>query len=526
MPLKNITLFGPAHSGKSTIAGLFQYYNDPEAAERVIQQAKRELGIRDYESTQDLAYLVDRSHAERVRSVDRPGESTSKQLHFTQTTIPEKEDRAGMDMLIIDTPGGWNWTRRTRVRGMYYAEIAVFVIDFKTAKSCKPHQLAGHPTKMTETFGALFSWIAIKPDAPLIVAITQLDLSTDQPADFKAAADAIRGVLDSVCTPVIIPTAVNVAVRTSKNVMTAANLGSGSYGPCLRDAIFDAAKTLPAPVQVDQNVMIVSRELPKPGFGTGFFGKVLSGSFATGDTVQMAPITHTNGKPFRYSGKLRMIMSTPGDASIDQLEEGDLGGLFFRTNRSKMGEIADGTIVVDSDTQLAMGRFVRVVLDAGAEQPEWLRFGVEIELLWFGRYSTMKVCEIRSTESGRLKVSLLMKSLKQLAMPLSKSDGRPLFASAQIGRMKDTMTYTPCEIRFVGSVRGIRIHSSVYGLSTPRVKKSKSNQDCEMEALPVDTSNVEALLKRLDPTLSDNGEKTIHTTSFELIDSGEDFDDD
>jgi len=118
-----------------------------------------------------------------------------------------------------------------------------------------------------------------------------------------------------------------------------------------------------------------------------------------------------------------------------------------------------------------------------------------------------------------------MKSLKQIAMPLSNHDDRPLFPEANLSKMKDAQSYAPCKIKFVGAVRGIRIQSSVYGLTTPNPTEGSHNEHCGMRALPLDTSDVEALLKRLVPNLSQNDENTLLTSSFELIDSGEEVED-
>ena len=516
----NLTVFGPPHVGKSTLAGLVSYRDDPAHAERRIDRARRELGPHVFNPAQELAYLVDLSADERRRNADRPGESTSKRLHFTNATFGAL--LSDFDLTLIDTPGGWRWSRRTRMRGIYYGDVAVFFIDVRTAIKCQRHHLSGHPTKMTETFGALFSWLATKPDAPLIVAISKMDRAQDPSDDFQRACGAIRDVLDGVCDPVIVPTAIDVGTRTSENVFARSAFADQHGAPCLSTAIADAARALPEKASVQHNAMVISRELPKPGFGTGYFGKVLTGAFVAGDRVRLAPITHSSGRPYAITGVVRAMISHKDNTIAEELSAGELGGLFFKSTPPRMGEISDYTIAVDDRTKLASGCFVRLHIDAASDRPAWLDFGVEIELLWLGRFCTMKVFELRPGTQGGLQIGLLMKSPKQVAMPIDESTGEPLFPDAQIGPPLDPTSYVPGKILHVGSIRRIQFHDDHPDIAE-QIKASASKwATCGLGGHGPDSNPVETFLRRYSMKYVRSERASYFTTHFELIDDRED----
>ena len=126
--VKNIVVFGMAHSGKSTCIGYM--YNrtrekDPNYNfEDYIARLKEEL--EEYDDSRDYGYLVDEFIEERKRTKASSGQS--KKIHLKPIEI------GGTEIIVIDTPGSEHKTIQ-RQKGMYYGEIGVFCIEAKQLTS-------------------------------------------------------------------------------------------------------------------------------------------------------------------------------------------------------------------------------------------------------------------------------------------------------------------------------------------------------------------------------------------------------
>lgn len=164
-----VTIFGPVHAGKSTLAGYLRWLGVRAEAERDIARAHRAGSA--FDEAQALAYLVDRAKDERLRD-PATSQTTSKRLHITSARIG-----GSSEIDVIDTLGGWRQHREQRLRGLYYGDVGIFAIE-PIVDALSAARLGETPQARTEAFSALLTWVALRPDAPLIVAVTKGDLPT------------------------------------------------------------------------------------------------------------------------------------------------------------------------------------------------------------------------------------------------------------------------------------------------------------------------------------------------------------
>jgi translation elongation factor EF-1alpha len=94
---RNIVIFGPAHAGKSTLAGFLIAGHQPEDLARVkIMLSSGQHG--EISEADKYRLLLDKHDEERRRNRE-PGHGTSWYMHTAPTRIGH------FDFLLIDTPG-------------------------------------------------------------------------------------------------------------------------------------------------------------------------------------------------------------------------------------------------------------------------------------------------------------------------------------------------------------------------------------------------------------------------------------
>lgn len=461
MTLK-FTLFGAAHAGKSTLAGLMVWKQNPEACRRQIEKTRTDLGS-DFDDAQALAYLVDVSDDERrrlmKRGIDftktRNRDTTSQRMHIVRSPVDPALDLGEVD--IIDTPGGWHLIRDQRTRAMFYSDIGVFVIEATVATSPR-HSGGGEPRAMYETFGALFTWVALRPHDPLVIAVSKMDQAEFDKDVFHKAVRNISALLgNKTRRPIFVPISVNVRERTSRNVFEADPGFDWHHRGSLAAAISVAAretKVTAAPLR--SNFMIVTKTIERKGIGTGFFGKTISGSFEIGQRVKVIPVKPRRGEEISYVGVVRAIEVSGTGHQQKSLNEGELGGVIFSFGASNAVESTHATVIVDETTVVASGRYVRVRMSKAERTPKWLHYASHVEMLWLGRFHQAQIFEIRRRD-GELEVGAMLLSNTSIACPLTDDGSRLAFADVQIIAPGNPSHFFAAKLKSVGSVRGVRI---------------------------------------------------------------------
>lgn len=522
MTLK-FTLFGAAHAGKSTIAGLMAWKADPEGSRRQIEKARAAIGSV-FDEAQALAYLVDVSDDERRKLRDPGSEgsakykvSTSRRLHIVRTVLEPGSELGDFD--VIDTPGGWQFERNQRTRGMFYSDVGVFVIEATVAVNPRFTEFSTESRSMYETFGALFTWAALRPDEPLVIAISKMDQVGFEKAQFEKAKAKISALLGGMSKPIFVPISINVRERSSINVFDADPDFEWHHQGTLVAAIGRAAKTRNASnAPIRSNFMIITKAIERRGLGTGFFGKAISGRFVVGQRVKVIPVRPRRGDEVSYVGVVRAIEHSGTGQLAKVLNEGDVGGLLFSFGSSNAVDCTHATVVVDETTVVASGRYVRVRMAKEKKNaPKWQHFLAHIELLWLGRFHHAQIFEIRERD-GEIEIGAMLLSSTSIACPLTDDGERLAFDEVQIIAPNDPGRFFPARLVSVASVRGVRVKASDVDRLLEQTRRWPLIEHND-GVMPLDDVNLQAAMVILGAALEVPHWPGGTTDAFDVIDS-------
>lgn len=446
MSLK-VTIFGPVHAGKSTLAGYLRWLGARAESERDIARARAELGAA-FDEAQALAYLVDRSGDERARNPSG-GQTTSKRLHISAARLG-----AGNEIEVIDTPGGWRQHRDQRLRGLYYGDVGVFAIE-PIADDISAARLGETSQARAEAFSALLTWVALRPDAPLIVVVTKSDLPGHDRHAFKRTTMFVDEVLGRRVAPIYVPTSINVRARGDWNV-SGPGAAIADWEPDVSLAGALAGIKLSTPPTLEEPIMLVTKRSERPGRGTIYLGKVITGSFRRGDRVRMAPVGLPRSGGFAaLTARAAFLEISSGSEAVDQLVAGDIGGIGLASGSLRDAVEQESTLITHESVPLAQGRYISLIV-ASRGRPNWLKTQVHIDVVWLGRYYQCKVHECEETDVG-LRVGALVQLPAGLAIPLRSADGAMVLDEVMVSPVAEEVQFINARIASLGHVIGLRI---------------------------------------------------------------------
>lgn len=516
-----VTLFGPVQAGKSTLAGIVLYRQNPEAGEREISKARVQLGA-NFRPQDVLAYLIDKSEDERKRLPERgvdglSSDSTSKRLHFLRGPFDAMNGDGG-DIVVIDTPGGWKMAKHQRMRGIFYADIAVYVFDASEADKVIGERADNRPAQVLERFGALFSWGAIRPEAPLIIAVSQMDRCHSPKAQFETARAAISQYLGEAHHAVFVPISIDVARRSAVNVFHDDPAFDWFDGPRLSESIADARSESERSVEAASTFMIVTRAIQRKGVGVGYFGKVLSGRFRQGARARLLPLRSDRGEESHHSGPIRALEASGSRERQEELGEGELGGVFFSGGHN-VGDTRRTTIIVDEQTPVAIGSFLRIRLAAAHETPAWVHFRSQIDILWMGRFHPARIFEIER-EGDCILIGAMLMSADRLACPMTRRGDTLVFDEVILSPPNDKASYRPAHLVSVGTVHGIQLKVTEVGdlLEDPRSLWSLLERPDDV--LPISDGSLDPAVVSLIERVPEDLAPGAPTRGFTIFDSG------
>ncbi|WP_028315946.1 GTP-binding protein [Desulfatibacillum aliphaticivorans] len=124
----NLVIFGPAHAGKSTLAGYLRVRLDSSFNfNKHVDSIKDEKWFTDDKA---LSSIVDTAKKERELRDTSSKLGTSRFIHSYGIENQNNSNKIYSNLTIIDTPGAQH-KYKERIKGMYFGEIGVFVIEAK-----------------------------------------------------------------------------------------------------------------------------------------------------------------------------------------------------------------------------------------------------------------------------------------------------------------------------------------------------------------------------------------------------------
>lgn len=397
--VKNIVVFGMAHSGKSTCIGYM--YNrtrekDPNYNfEDYIARLKEEL--EEYDDSRDYGYLVDEFIEERKRTKASSGQS--KKIHLKPIEI------GGTEIIVIDTPGSEHKTIQ-RQKGMYYGEIGVFCIE---AKQLTSEDFFIKKRLFSAFMATMMLWS--KFNRRTIIALTKMDQCDYREDVYNKAREMIKQLCEMVNVAAIIPISVDVKGRKAHNVCVKSPEMPWYKGNSLEDELtFEIARA-----ENKQNntplLFYVDRSYVRSQQYTGqsWRVKILQGELSVGQEIKMSPV-RVNGEVQTIRAKIKSIRSDLERAQKEPVY------VSFAPAGSFVGidlcEIRLGNRKIHKEDLKTLNTSCGFSYDMNYKIADQFKFrtnfvnvqkanlGRQMDVLWFGRAITFQVCRREVVMNG------------------------------------------------------------------------------------------------------------------------------
>jgi translation elongation factor EF-1alpha len=499
-----VTLLGPAGAGKSTLLGALRYRDDPGAGEAEIAAAQKALGLR-FSPAQALAYLVDKSQDERIRSPGDP-RTTSKRIHIRRTALTDESGATLVD--IVDTPGGHSFGRQDRLTGIGYADTVVLVFEAFRGASIDND-------KMVETMVPLLTCCAVRPKKRVIVAVTKLDLPRDPQRAFEATVGWLKAAVPDPSRFCFVPLSVDVLRRATRNACTGDAGFDWFSGPTLDKTILEERSTLASDVADRPLLMSVEAKRERPGIGEILFGKVLAGAVSPGDHIDLLPTESRSGEFGRSKVRVRSLERSGDGVSPVRLSEGELGGFVPVFDGRRPLSLPKTVIALACGAEASIGHMIRI--EASAAKPIWLNPLQHAELLWLGRYHPCKVFDLE-VDGSRLYLTLVLRGGSPIAVP--REPGRRkrlLLPQAQISSDWSTTDFLSAEITTVTNVRGLCVNAVDLVDNFEELTRVTGAAVIAPFTFAADASGLDKIVQRIVNFTTRSGQASLQWPLFQLV---------
>ena len=408
---KNIVIFGPTSSGKSTLMGYLQCHDrEKKENQKIFDSIRREIekeGIL-YHPDRKLAYLVDTSKEERRDNLSKKNKvsfgqnkrGSTTRIHICKAKVGEE------DCTFIETPGSDQyWLEKNE--GVFLGDIGIYVIEIKhlLALAHKIEDSSSYKNLQSKIFSALYLWKHYKNITRLVIAITKIDMDYS-----KFAIESAIRIFQSVSTfsnVRVVPISIDVDRVEDCNI----------YNVCPKVAEVYKGKTLMQHLRelVENDIININNkksnfahihrvfEINNPNLQTqtAFRIKVLSGKITPGIKVGIGPLKEKGGRSVYAEGLVRSIKhEILGE--IPSLDKGDVGGVILskftvegEIRKENEFEIKRTSVLFDLDSLQAKGNLLFLSVDLTNEKNilkesfKKLNLNDRIKIVWFGKLIAM-----------------------------------------------------------------------------------------------------------------------------------------
>lgn len=330
----NIVFSGPAHSGKSTLAGyILVHSKSDEELNRLDERIQAELGSR-YEASNRFSYYVDTAESERNKSSKSIG--TSKFLHMQRINFKTED----ADVLLIDSPGS-NTKWKSRYQASFMGDVAVIVFELSEFNklSSKLKEGSGFTAARKKLLWPIYLWKEYKNLNSLIIVISKMDGNNYEQREYhKKDFNRIEYVnalnilnLDSEFNEIpVIPISIDIKSRKEENVYTKSSIMSWYKGePLMIEMNKKVNQYLSKNISnITETFASVERRLKiRQTQETAFRIKVINGILNKKDTVYITQVSASDKLEFSTGEARIKSMKREEGETTDFFVAGDIGGV-------------------------------------------------------------------------------------------------------------------------------------------------------------------------------------------------------
>jgi len=470
----NTVFFGPAHVGKSTLAGYLvaKYHPDIDIG-RENEKVKREIGDI-YDPSLKYAYLVDRHLDERMRwpKSNKGKLGNTRYMSIDRVVINKRE------VALIDIPGAEH-QKRERIKGMYFGEVGVFMIEIK--KLLSGRLLSANNRDVIEDFlSPLFAWLSLgKRKVNLIIIASKMDEVNCSEKEYQLATSVIKDVCykkKALKSLHIIPISIDVKTGREHNVFSKSRKMPWYKGDVFVDALDSVYQNMPKASSLENSIGVVYKRTDKEN-GIMLDVKNLQGILSEGDVIKVGPVLFQNRKFACITAKIKNIHLKGGDR-VAEVDSGSIvslnvGSLYMDSRHCQRNDFdfLKTTCITEPSAKMHMGNIIRFQVS-----PENLdSFGIleTITVVWFGRLIPVKVIHTSEDEgSGYVTVEIIN---LYVALPINKK-GHYLYRNFLLN--KNSTVFIHCEVVDIGQPNSIELLNEEMGVNIGVLMQSFKNFNC------------------------------------------------
>lgn len=409
---KNIVIFGPTSSGKSTLMGYLQCHDREEKEnQKIFDNIRKEIEKESlvYHPDRKLAYLVDTSIEERRDNLNKRNKVVSGQYKRGSTTrIHICKAKVGKeDCTFIETPGSDQyWIEKNE--GVFLGDIGIYVIEIKHLLNLahKIEDSSSYKNLQSKIFSPLYLWKHYKNISRLVIAISKADKDYSKLA-IERAIKIFQSV--SVFSNVrIVPISIDVNNVKDCNIYNGCLKSEEGYkGYTLMEHINELINMNDNNVNNQKDIFAhIHRtfETKKDNLQTqtAFRIKVLSGKITPGIKVGIGPIKEKGGRKSVYAEGIVKSIKHDVLGEISSLDRGDVGGVILskftvdgELRREVEFEIKRTSVLYDLEALQVKGNLIFLSVDLTNEKEavkecfKKLNLNDRIKLVWFGKLIAM-----------------------------------------------------------------------------------------------------------------------------------------
>lgn len=449
-----IVFFGAANGGKSTLIGYLVSSLVKGSGSNLgrINSRLKEQYPGFYKSDQYYAYLTDKLPEEIRRNSEAQELGTTKRDHVTPPIKLLEQSSMGhfsINIPLVDTPGAPQ-ARKARFKGFFCGEIGIFVFEIKQNafwlsyqnESAYLNHSATSIEELSQGLIPLRTWLELPSNPSTIVVLSKCD-NSHLPAHeiiskwVRYAQDFCGDLINNV--PVL-TTSINVACGTDQNVINPGERNKFGDSPDPLWSIIKLQATKIASqyiysVKSEPSLFTILKECLVEGIGRVYEGKIVSGCFAKGDTINLLPATGiSNDEQFEngISATIRSIKEVEGQ-SVNQASRGDIVGMRLSKFSVSKFRVRRSSIITKDTTENIKGDCLKLRLIKGPYQQD-LKIQVlnSPGIVWFGRIIPTQVIAIDDKDECSIIVESHLTCSNSFVMPLDPETGKLMFTEVVV----------------------------------------------------------------------------------------------
>ncbi len=399
-----ITVFGPTHSGKSTLMGYISTFQfDDQQYKGQLKEIRKKIQITGESYYQDmaLAYFFDTGLDERHKytSDNESSIGTTKRIHIIEGV--------DTDITYIDTPGS-DAEMSNKYNGQFMGEYGIYIVETGLFEHLREYSsMEEYRDIKKRIFAPLFLWNAYKEISNVIMVISKFDQIAFDMDLFHWAKKTIQNYFEHAA---VIPISINVYARKGYNIYPTDEKIPEYTGHCLIDSLSELIKNKPE--RNSTNTVFA--------FIDAFFEnkkvirvKMLSGQLKKGDMVTVGPLKKDkeNDNVF-LQGYVESIYEN--GIRMSCLETGRIGSLKIteicqqlcrKTKRKKDYRFKSTTILFGNSSFIQKGNLVQLTVSLDnlksndLESLLQFRINDQIVIIWMGKSIFSSVAGIIKTKN-------------------------------------------------------------------------------------------------------------------------------